>query len=268
MSNGTADMNFWDHLEVLRGTLLKTVAAALVCAVAAFFFKEEVFSVVLAPKNGDFATYRLFERLAEHVPFLSAAPDFSVKLINTGLASQFTIHMKISAYVGLLLASPYILLLLFRFVSPALYEKERRYSVWVAGGAYVMFILGAVVNYFIIFPFTLRFLGTYQVSGEVENLITLASYIDTLVMMSFMLGILFELPVVCWILGRFGVLNSTFMHRYRRHAIVIILFAAAVITPTTDVFTLFITALPIWLLYELSAWLVPSGRKNGTPSEK
>lgn len=264
MADGTAEMSFWDHLEALRGTLLKTVAAALLCAVAAFFFKDQLFAVVLAPKNADFVTYRLFDLLAEHIPFLTSAEEVSVRLINTGLATQFAIHVKISAYTGLLLASPYILVLLFRFVSPALYERERRCSVWVAGGAYVMFFVGALVNYLLIFPFTIRFLGTYQVSAEVENLISLTSYIDTLLTMSLMLGILFELPVVSWLLGRFGLLSRGFMRRYRRHAVVVILFAAAVITPTTDIFTLLVTALPVWLLYELSTLLVPVRNKVGT----
>lgn len=267
MADESAEMSFWDHLEALRGTLIKTVVAALLCAVAAFFFKDELFDVILAPKNADFVTYRFFDLLAEYIPFFTSAEDVSVKLINTGLASQFAIHMKISAYAGLLLASPYILVLLFRFISPALYERERRYSVWVAGGAYVMFIVGALVNYLIIFPFTIRFLGTYQVSTEVENLISLTSYIDTLLTMSLMLGILFELPVVSWLLGRFGLLTKGFMRRYRRHAIVVIVFAAAVITPTTDVFTLLVTALPIWLLYELSVLLVPASKKTEAVEE-
>ena len=122
--------------------------------------------------------------------------------------------------------------------------------------AYLMFIIGTIVNYFLIFPLTVRFLGTYQVSADVTNMLTLQSYIDTLIGMSFMMGVLFELPVVCWLLGRFGIISSSMMSAYRRQAIVVILVVAAIVTPTTDVFTLFVVAFPIWMLYELSIFIV------------
>jgi len=156
----------------------------------------------------------------------------------------------------LLVASPYILYELFRFVSPGLYQNERRYALWIVGTAYVMFLVGTLVNYFVVFPLTVRFLGTYQVSPDVANMLTLQSYIDTLLGMSLVLGVVFELPVVCGLLGRLGLLTSTMMTQYRRHAIVAILIVAAVITPTTDVFTLFVVALPIYLLYEVSIVIV------------
>ena len=165
--------------------------------------------------------------------------------------------MKVALYVGALVASPYTLYMLVGFISPALYANEKRYTYPVVIGGYVMFVIGMALNYFLIFPFTLRFLGTYQVSGEVANMITLQSYMDTMLMMNIMLGILFELPIVCWLLGKLGFLTSDFMRHYRRHAIVAIFIVAAVITPTSDVFTLTIVALPIWLLYEISILLVP-----------
>ena len=188
--------------------------------------------------------------------------DFSVRLINTGLAEQFVIHMKVSLYAGLLCASPYVIYLLFRFVSPALYDNERRYAVRTVGAGYVMFLLGTALNYFLIFPLTFRFLGTYQVSAEVENTVTLQSYMDTLLMMSLTLGIVFEIPVLCWLLARFGVLTSSFMRRFRRHAVVVVLVAAAVITPTSDVFTLLLVAFPMWLLYEAGIWVVAATEKG------
>ena len=149
---------------------------------AAFCFKEELFAVILAPKDADFITYRLLYSLGGLVTE-SGAPDFLVKLINTGLAGQFIIHMKAALCAGVLCASPYILYQLFRFVSPALYVNERKYVVQVVGGGYAMFALGAAVSYFLIFPLTFRFLGTYQVSGEVENMIALHPYISTLMTM-------------------------------------------------------------------------------------
>ena len=140
----------------------------------------------------------------------------------------------------------------FCFISPALYRQERRYAVWIVGAAYAMFITGTLTNYFVVFPLTLRFLGTYQVSADVENMLTLQSYVDTLLSMSLVMGAVFELPVISAILGRMGIISSSLMSTYRRHALVAILIVAAIITPTTDVFTLFVVALPIYLLYEVS----------------
>lgn len=243
MSNDTA--TFWDHLDELRGRLIRMVVVTALLSVVAFFLKEWLFDIVLAPRTSAFVTYR----------WMGIEP-FSIHLMNTGLTEQFMIHMKTAVYAGLLLASPYILYELFAFVSPALYENERRYGIWIVGSAYVMFLLGTLLNYFLIFPLTVRFLGTYQVSEEVANMLTLQSYMDTLLMMSLIMGIVFELPVVSGLLGRLGLLHHTQMRCYRRHAFVAILMVAAVITPTTDAFTLFVVALPIWLLYELSIVVV------------
>ncbi len=251
-------MSFWDHLEVLRGTIWKIILASIICGVAAFFFKDEIFAVILAPKDNQFVTYRLFERLGSWVPGNEGVEAFSVNLVNTGLAGQFAIHMKVALYAGLVVASPYTIYLLLRFITPALYEGERRYTYRLVTGGYAMFMLGMLLNYFLIFPFTFRFLGTYQVSREVDNMITLESYMDTLLMLSLMMGILFELPLVCWLLGKIGILTKNFMRRYRRHAIVAILVIAAIITPTSDIFTLTLVSLPIWLLYEASILFVPS----------
>jgi sec-independent protein translocase protein TatC len=159
-------------------------------------------------------------------------------------------------YAGILVASPYIIWQLFRFISPALYDNERRYATLLYTSGYLMFMLGTALNYFLIFPLTVKFLGTYQVSPDVANMLTLQSYMDTLIMMCLVLGIVFELPVVSWILGRMGLVNRQMMRSMRRHAVVVILVVAAIITPTTDAFTLFIVALPIWLLYEVSILIV------------
>ncbi len=247
--------SFWDHLDELRRVIFRILGVALAFAVVAFIFRDELFAVVLAPKENCFITYRLLSRLAS-VFSGSAAESFDVPLINTGLAMQFVIHMKIAFAAGVVCASPYIIYQLFRFVSPALYADERRYAVRVVGGGYLMFIIGMAVSYFLIFPLTFRFLGTYQVSSDVANLISLESYVEVLVMMSVAMGIVFEMPVVAWLFARLGFLNDTFMRRYRRHAIVVILIVAAVITPTSDIFTLLAVSLPMWLLYEGSIHLV------------
>ena len=238
-------MTFWDHLDELRSVIIRVLVVTVIAAVVAFCLKDEMFAIVLAPRSSDFITYRLM-----------GVEPFNVSLMNTGLTEQFLIHMKTAMYAGVLVASPYIIYMLFRFVSPALYDNERRYATLLCGSGYLMFMLGTAINYFLIFPLTVKFLGTYQVSPDVVNMLTLQSYMDTLLMMSLVMGIVFELPVVSWILGRMGLVNAQMMQSMRRHAIVAILVVAAIITPTTDAFTLLVVALPIWLLYELSIVIV------------
>ena len=236
--------SFWDHLDILRASLVKIAAVTAVFAVVAFFFKEALFSVILAPKDADFITYRWLYFFSGWVTD-EQAQDFYVKLINTGLAQQFMIHMKVAMCTGVLCASPYILYQLFRFVSPALYPNERKYVVRVVGNGYIMFMVGVLISYFLIFPLTFRFLGTYQVSDQVENMISLQSYISTLLMMSLAMGIVFEIPILSWLFAKLGFISADFMRRYRRHAVVIILVVAAIITPTSDVFTLLLVSLPM-----------------------
>jgi len=242
---------FWEHLDVLRASLIRMAIAVVIFGIVTFCMKEALFSIVLAPCSSDFITYRLL-----------GAEAFHIHLMNTGLTEQFMIHMRTAIYAGLLVASPYILYELFRFVSPGLYQNERHYAVWIVGAAYLMFIIGTLINYFVVFPLTVRFLGTYQVSPDVANMLTLQSYIDTLLGMSLVMGVVFELPVVCALMGRMGLLTDHFMAEYRRHAVVAILVVAAIITPTTDVFTLFIVALPIYLLYEVSIQIVRITKLN------
>lgn len=238
-------LTFWDHLDELRTSLVRIICAIALFGIVAFALKDELFAVVLAPRSSDFVTYRLL-----------GVEEFSVHLMNTGLTEQFMIHMRTAIYAGLLVASPYVLYELFRFVSPGLYDNERRYAVWIVGAAYLMFIIGTLTNYFVVFPFTVHFLGTYQVSPDVANMLTLQSYVDTLLGMSLVMGVVFELPVVCALMGRMGLINGKMMAAYRRHALVAILIVAAIITPTTDAFTLFVVSLPIYLLYELSILIV------------
>ena len=241
----TSPMTFWDHLDELRTVIIRSLVITMLAAAVAFCLKEQLFAVVLAPRTSDFITFRLM-----------GVEPFSIHLMNTGLTEQFMIHLKTAMYAGLLVASPYIIYLLFRFVSPALYDNERKYATTLVGSGYLMFMLGTLLNYFLIFPLTVKFLGTYQVSEDVANMLTLQSYMDTLLTMSLVMGIVFELPVVSWLLGKMGLINASMMKMWRKHAIVAILIVSAIITPTTDAFTLFIVALPIWLLYEVSILIV------------
>lgn len=254
MATNPDTQSFWDHLDILRIAIMKIIAVSVVFGIVAFFLKEQLFDVILAPKHSDFITYRLFNNISLWIG--EKTDSFAVRLINTGLAQQFVIHMKTALCAGILCASPYILYQLFRFVSPALYENERKYVIRVVGGGYAMFGIGVIVSYFLIFPLTFRFLGTYQVSGDVDNLITLDSYISTLMLMCLALGIVFEIPILSWLFAKLGFLTDSFMRRYRKHAIIIILAVAAIITPTSDVFTLSLVAFPMWLLYEVSILIV------------
>jgi len=247
----TEPQTFWDHLDVLRASLIRMAIVVTGFTVVAFLMKDTLFSIVLAPRSSHFVTYQLL-----------GAEVFTLHLMNTGLTEQFMIHVRTALYAGVLLASPYILYELFRFVSPGLYANERRYAVWIVGAAYLMFIIGTLVNYFVVFPMTVHFLGTYQVSPDVDNMLTIQSYIDTLLGMSLVMGVVFELPVVCAVMGRMGLITHRMMTAYRRHAIVAILVVAAIITPTTDIFTLMVVSLPIYLLYELSIQIVRITKRN------
>ena len=188
-----ATQSFWEHLDDLRACLIRIVLVVLVLGIAAFLFKEELFAVILGPQNEHFITYRLLDKIGS-IWGVAAAP-FSVELINTGLARQFTTHMTAAIYAAVLCASPYILYQLFRFVSPALYVNEKKYVVRAVSYSYLLFMGGVLLSYFLIFPLTFRFLGTYQVSPEVANLITLQSYMDTLMTITLMMGVLFEIPI-------------------------------------------------------------------------
>jgi sec-independent protein translocase protein TatC len=225
-------MTFWEHLDELRRRLWYVLLATLVAAVACFCFKEPLFAIILRPKPADMV------------------------LINVELTQQFLIHMRVALWAGLIVVSPYVLYQLFAFVAPGLYAVERRATLRAVAAGYLLFLAGVALNYFIIFPFTVRFLGGYQVSPDVQNTITLSSYIDVLGVMSLVLGVVFELPVLCWLLAKIGVLRAQFMRRYRRHAVVVILILGAVITPTGDPFTLALVSLPIYLLWEVSILIV------------
>lgn len=255
--NEPTELTFWDHLDTLRQTIIHIACAVVVLMLLAFCFKDELFGVILAPKEGDFCTYRFFAWLGQvlHISGLEAQ-TLPVKLINTQLSGQFLTHMSVSFYAGILLASPYILYQLFHFVSPALYQNEKKYSRRLIFWSYLLFLIGVLFSYFLIFPFTFRFLSTYQVSPEVENTIVLSSYIDTLNMLSLMMGITFEIPVLTWLLAKFGILSADFMAKYRKHAWVLAMMIAAIITPTSDVFTMLIVTFPIVLLYEISIGVV------------
>lgn len=250
-------MTFWDHLDALRDVILRVLAVAVVGFIVAFCFKEPLFKLILAPSSPDFILYRWISAVAGWAGFdASALRDFNVDLFSTTLTAQFMIHMKMAFYLSLVVIMPYTLYLLFGFVRPALYQNERRSTTRVVVWSYILFMVGIILDYLIIFPLAFRFLGTYQVSESIPNVITLESYTNLLITLTLLMGILFELPILAWFLHKIGIIDAAFMKKYRRHAIVAILIIAAIITPTTDIFTLTIVTLPIYLLYEVSISIV------------
>ena len=260
------DMSFWDHLEELRHTLFKIGGVLVVFAIAFFIFMPDIFdNIILAPCKGDFVLYQLFENITTKFPSLPQfSPEgFNVELININLASQFFIHMTTSLWLAVVFAFPFIVWFLWNFIKPALYENERRGSERAFLLGVTMFFLGVAVGYFVVFPITLRFLAEYKVSELVPNQISLNSYMDNFLMLIFIMGIVFEMPLVAWLLSKMGFLHREFFHNYRRHAVVVLLVLAAFITPTGDPFTLCIVFLPLYLLYELSAYFV-----SPTPKEE
>lgn len=249
-------MTMGEHLEVLRRMLFRIAGVVLIIGVAIFYFKDETFDILLAPHTSDFITFRWVEQLMAMMGMNFVFESYNVSLISTELAAQFMTHISTSCYLAFLFSSPYILFELFRFVSPALYENEKRYSLIVVVVVYLLFALGLLMSYFVIFPISFQFLATYQVDSEINNTITLSSYISTFTTLTLMMGVVFQLPVVAFVLGKIGIVDSELLKHYRRHAIIVIAIIAAIITPTTDIFTLLLVTLPIYMLYELSIGVV------------
>lgn len=255
MSQQNDLLTFGGHLEVLRRMLFRIIAVAGVIAVVVFCFKDRTFGLLLAPSEWDFVTYRWIEHAVHLLGLDFHFEEYHIELIATDLSSQFMTHITTAVYLGLLGASPYILYELFRFISPALYENERRYSVQVAGTIYALFIIGVLMSYFVLFPISFRFLGTYSVADRVHSTITLDSYISTFTSLTLIMGVVFQLPVIAFFLGKMGIVTSDMLAQYRKHAFIIIMLVAAIITPP-DIMTLVLVALPLYLLYELSIRVV------------
>ena len=248
-------LTFGGHLEVLRQMLFRIIGVAGLIAVVVFCFKDVTWQVLMAPSEWDFCTYRWMERAMQAVGADFRFDEFHVQMIATDLSSQFMTHITTAVYLGLLGASPYILYEMFRFISPALYENERKYSVQVAGIIYVLFLLGVLMSYFVLFPISFRFLGTYSVSAKVVSNITLDSYISTFVSLTLVMGVVFQLPVIAFFVGKLGFVTSDMLAQYRKHALIVIMFVAAIITPP-DLMTLILVTIPLYLLYEVSIRVV------------
>lgn len=264
-------MSFWDHLEDFRWTLLRSIIALFVFTIASFIVMPYVYdSIIMAPTRPDFFLYRYLCIITSSFPFI---PDFCndtfyVKVININLASQFFRHMSTSFWMALIFTFPYLVFEIWKFIKPALYENEKKNMRWVFLFGTIMFFAGCVLGYSLVFPITLRFLAGYQLSELIENNISLDSYMDNFLMLIFIMGLVFELPLVSWFLSQLGFINRSFFSKFRRHAIVGLLVAAAFITPSGDPFTLGVVFFPLYILYELSAFFVKPAPKEEEDKSK
>ena len=235
-------MTFWDHLDVLRASIVRCVVALLAAAIGLFFFKDFLFDdLILAPSQGDFFLYRWI------------GADVSFNLINLEVTAQFMIHMTFLC--SLVLTFPYLIYKIWEFIAPALYEKERRAVRKAFIFASCLFYIGVVVGYSLIFPLMLNFFADYQVSSAVPNTFSLSSYISLLTSMVLTFGIVFEFPTVIALLSSLGIVTKDLMKKFRRHAICAVVILAAVITPSGDPFSLAVVSLPLYLLYEFSVFI-------------
>lgn len=240
-TNPRAEMSFLDHLEELRGTIIRSVAIIMAVFVVLFFFKSYVFDgMVLRPTRPGFWLYRLL------------GVSLNIELINIDIAAQFFTHIKVTFVLALILCFPVLCYEVWKFIVPALYENEIKVVRRAFGLGAGLFYAGLAIGYFIVMPVILVFFNGYQVSSAVENTFALTSYISIFTSMVFLMGLLFEFPSVLAVLSHFGLVTREMMKKYRRHALLVILILSAIITPTGDPFTLLVVSVPLYALYELS----------------
>lgn len=244
------EMSILDHLDELRKHLFKAMAAILLVAVVMFIFKDFVFDyLILGPKSKDFITYRFFCELSDSLCF--RPPEF--QLITRELGETFVTHMKVAFYLGLVVAFPYVFYQFWLFLKPGLYPNEQKAAGGIVTICSFLFIIGILFGYFVIAPFAVTFLIGYTING-VTNAPTLTSYVSYLIMFTIPTGVVFELPIIIYFLSKIGLVTPESMKKYRKHAIVIILLIAAIITPP-DPMTMFMIATPLYALYEVSIFI-------------
>ena len=252
-------MTFGGHLEVLRRAFIRVIGVIVFLSIVIFVNKEITFDMILAPGCNDFITYKLINNILGCIGLPYNAPASSFELISTDLSAQFMTHIYVSCLLAMVIASPYILFEAFKFVTPALYESEKKYSVGFAITIFGLFILGVLMSYYILLPISFQFLINYQVDDCVKNTITLDSYISTFTTLVFIMGIVFQLPVLLLLLNKFGFINRDKLIKYRPHVFLAILIISAIITPP-DIFTLILVSFPIYALFEVSLILLHNKR--------
>lgn len=246
------EMHFLDHLEALRWHLVRAAIAIVVLALVAFLNTEILFDqIILGAKNPDFLTYRVLCQLSDRFNVDMCIREVPFILINIDISGQFTTHIYTSFIAGFILGFPYLIWELWRFIKPALSKKELNYSRGIVFFSSLLFLSGVLFGYYIISPLSINFLGSYQISSMVANQITLSSFISTVTMLTLSSGVVFELPVVIYFLSKIGIVTPSFLRTYRRHAMVIILIIAALITPSPDISSQILVAIPLFILYEI-----------------
>jgi sec-independent protein translocase protein TatC len=247
------EMSFFQHLEELRWVLVRSAIAVTIAACGAIAGYKYLFDIVLlGPKNPDFFTNRMMCALAQWLDTPSICINSKpFQIINIEMAGQFNAHMSVSLYAGLIVAFPYVIYQLWKFISPALYEKERKKARGAVLIISVLYIVGVFFGYYFIVPFSVDFLGTYTISDEVVNQINLTSYISLVSSLALVSGLVFELPVIVYFLTKIGIITPSFLRKYRRHAFIVILIIAAIISPP-DVLSMTLIAIPLWALFEVS----------------
>ena len=254
-------MSFWDHLEVLRWALFRSACVLAVIMVGTFIAMPYIFDrFILAPTSNDFFTYSWLNAIGKG--FVKLSPDFDVQIININVASQFMTHISTSVSMAAVIAFPYFIWEIWKFIEPALFEDEVKHLRPAFLGGTLMFYIGCAIGYMLVFPFTFRFLVEYNLSPNITNQINLQSYIDNFTMLILVMGIVFEMPLLAWLLSLFGILRKSLLREYKRHAIVALLIAAAIITPSGDPFTLMLVFIPLYVLYELSILVVKDKPKT------
>lgn len=247
------EMGFWDHLEELRWHIIRSIISVFVLAVIAFLNRRIVFDeIILGPSNADFITNRLLCRVGEILSIEGICMDtLDLQIININMSGQFMMHLYISMVTGAVLAFPFILNEIWRFIRPALHSGESKYSRQAVFVSSLLFFVGVLFSYFVLVPLTINFLGTYQVSETVLNQISINSYVNTVVSVTFAVGIVFELPLIIYFLSKMGLVTPAFLKRNRKYMLVILLIVSAIITPP-DVFSQILVCIPLMGLYELS----------------
>ncbi|MDR1582357.1 MAG: twin-arginine translocase subunit TatC [Prevotellaceae bacterium] len=256
-SGDPKEMSFWNHLDDLRATLFRIALGILVFMILVFANKTLVFDVIIfGPSSSDFILYKGLCWLGNQLSISGFCIEpFTAKFQNITVAGQFFTHITTSFWFGLVLSFPWIIYQLWLFIRPALYDNERAATTKAFWFSSTLFYAGVLVGYMLVFPIAFKFLNIYFLTERVEQIVTLASYIDLLVMLVLGMGVVFQMPVLILLLSRIGIVNKAFLKKYRRYAIVIILILIAVITPTPDPATMLIASVPLLLLYEFSIYI-------------
>ena len=260
-------MSFWDHLEVLRWALFRIACVMLVAFCVWFWAMPHIFDdFVMAATSSDFFVYKWLTKLS--FGLMKFDPDFNVEIINIEVTGPFMIHIKTSFYMAAIVAFPYMVYEVWRFIEPALFENEIRNIRPAFLGGTVMFFIGCAVGYLLVFPFTFRFLTEYTLSPNITNQINLSNYIGNFSMLIIVMGLVFEMPLLAWLLSALGILRKSLLREYKKHAVVGLLVLAAIITPSGDPFTLMVVFVPLFLLYEMSIWVVKEDEKDDEATDE